>query len=955
MLMKQKLSNIAAAYDVPLEVVEEIAALLGEASPVPSNEETLEPSLEKKLWTSPQQIPPSLDSVESVTANSHHTMMAGDNPEEYTLDEFESFSSFSSHDTGARSFDEISSSDPGPHHPSNAKNMPKWLSIEPKDVTGTNGDYDDLGLLGKGGMGEVRRIRDRRLNRTLAMKVAHASILQSPRATARFVEEAQIGAQLQHPGVIPVHELGRLPDGRFYFTMQEIRGRQFEAVIEEVHRASTQQGHWIAADSGWNFRRLVNAFWRVCETMAYAHRRRIIHRDLKPANIMIGSNDEVLVVDWGLALALGNRNPTNPSHLKNPELDNPLETLRTTGAIQQTSYGHISGTPAYMPPEQAKGDQEAIDERADVYALGAILYRILSGRPPYIGRTPMAILVKMLKTPPQPPSNTTTLKVPQELSDICLRALSHDKEDRFVDARELADAVAAWLEGVRQREKALALVQEATEHQRAAHDMMTLASSLEEQGKQQLEPIAPFQPAQDKHEGWALKDKAKTLQSSAELEEIHAEQKLRGALVHDPGLPEAHVALSTRYERLHRAAETNNNLPLASRSELVLRDHVRALPTQHPERVRINAYLQGTGALTLHTTPPGVTVDLYRYVLQNRRLEPVFERTLGQTPLQRVELAPQSYLLQLRKPGFETVQYPVWIGREEHWDGTPPGGDKPAPIWMPPEGALGPQERYVPAGWFLAGDDLAPGSIPRSRLWCDGFVIEQHPITNGRLIAFLDDLIAQDRLQDALLCVPRERAASGDQGPMLYGRDENGRFFLQEDEDGDIWHPEYPAMMVNYTCAWLYARWYAEQTNKPWRLPHDFEWEKAARGVDGRTYPWGEWLDPSWCCMRRSHNEKALPATVQQHTHDISPYGVLGMAGNVMDMCLNNIDEYPEDGHRVVVKPQNFTQDAKQQFVCRGGAWVSLDLHCRIAKRYYNVHTTRQSVIGFRMARSVIP
>ncbi len=171
------------------------------------------------------------------------------------------------------------------------------------DATST-GRYDDLGLLGTGGMGEVRQVLDKDLGRTMAMKILRADLMERPKVVARFIEEAQCSAQLQHPGLVPIHEVGKLPDGRLYFTMAEIRGRTFREVIAEVHAASPGD-RWEASAAGWTFRGLMDAFSRVCEAVAYAHSRGVVHRDLKPANIMVGDHGAVRVVDWGLAKVMG--------------------------------------------------------------------------------------------------------------------------------------------------------------------------------------------------------------------------------------------------------------------------------------------------------------------------------------------------------------------------------------------------------------------------------------------------------------------------------------------------------------------------------------------------------------------------------------------------------------------------------------------------------------------------
>ena len=285
------------------------------------------------------------------------------------------------------------------------------LKTRPELDLGTR--YRDVRLLGVGGMGEVRRVFDHDLRRSVAMKIIKAELLSEPSSLARFIEEAQVGAQLQHPGLIPVHDVGQLPDRRVYFTMQEVRGRTLKAAIQEVHAASLKHGSREAAPSGWTRRRLLSAFQRVCDTLGYAHARGVVHRDLKPSNIMLGDSDEVLVVDWGVAKVLA-AEPAHPSHAsrdpphrarRDPPHHAPtddhthdardqltpnkrVETMRSRDGSQATRHGVVAGTPAYMPPEQALGHIDQIDARAMSTPSARSYTKSSQAHLPTKGRTP---------------------------------------------------------------------------------------------------------------------------------------------------------------------------------------------------------------------------------------------------------------------------------------------------------------------------------------------------------------------------------------------------------------------------------------------------------------------------------------------------------------------------------------------------------------------------------------
>ncbi len=224
--------------------------------------------------------------------------------------------------------------------------------------------YEDHGCLATGGFGEVWRVRDRVLHRNLAMKVLRPDFVHSQHMRARFLTEARITAQLQHPGIVAVHDQGELADGRLWFTMKEVRGRTLRAVIDEVHGAAGADG-FVEAPSGWTFRRLLDAFARISQAVAFAHSRRVMHRDLKPDNLMVGEFGEVLVMDWGLARRVDADTDSLPGLIS---VDLPADALGLSSVLgaeiaesptaELTRYGDVLGTPAYMPPEQALGQRE---------------------------------------------------------------------------------------------------------------------------------------------------------------------------------------------------------------------------------------------------------------------------------------------------------------------------------------------------------------------------------------------------------------------------------------------------------------------------------------------------------------------------------------------------------------------------------------------------------------------
>ncbi|MHC4452591.1 MAG: serine/threonine-protein kinase, partial [Planctomycetota bacterium] len=229
-------------------------------------------------------------------------------------------------------------------------------------ATDSTGRYQTVGEIARGGVGIIYKGRDIDLGRDVAIKVLRDEYKEDPSVAERFMEEAQIGGQLQHPGIVPVYELGLDEQRRPYFSMKLVKGKT------------------LAARMGDGARRLLGIFEKVCETMAYAHARGVVHRDLKPANIMVGAFGEVQIVDWGFAKVL--REGGIADEKARPDVS-VIATVRSTGGGSESIAGSVMGTPAYMPPEQALGQVDALDERSDVFALGAILFEILTGRKLY--------------------------------------------------------------------------------------------------------------------------------------------------------------------------------------------------------------------------------------------------------------------------------------------------------------------------------------------------------------------------------------------------------------------------------------------------------------------------------------------------------------------------------------------------------------------------------------------
>jgi hypothetical protein len=299
--------------------------------------------------------------------------------------------------------------------------------------------YELKRLLGQGGMGDVWLGRDRHLRRPVAVKVVQERWADNPNVLRRFVEEAQLTSQLQHPGIPPVYERSTLPDGRPYFCMKVVRGRTLASLLEE------------RADPGDDLPRLLGIFEQVCQAVAYAHNKGVIHRDLKPQNVMVGAFGEVQVMDWGLAKVLREGMPAAETAAPAASV---VETDRTEQADGQTQAGTVLGTYAYMPPEQARGEVGHRDRRCDVFGLGAILCEILTGSPPYLGTPAQVRVHAQVGFTHDALKRLETCSADQELTALVRSCLSPAIAERPPGAGAVATALTAYLAAVQERLRA---------------------------------------------------------------------------------------------------------------------------------------------------------------------------------------------------------------------------------------------------------------------------------------------------------------------------------------------------------------------------------------------------------------------------------------------------------------------------------------------------------------------
>jgi len=818
--------------------------------------------------------------------------------------------------------------------------------------------------IGEGGTCEVFLAEDRELDRVVAIKVLRVGrAAQAEAVRLRFLAEAQVTARLPHPGVIPVYGRGELHDGRPWFAMKFVRGPTFGDVIRELH-ARSGKAEWAPTSTGWTFWRLVDALARCCETIAYAHSVSVMHRDLKPSNIMLGQFGEALVMDWGLAKlvdAEGLIPARGARAAEGATQDLLLQTLpvRQGGEAaslspqtreadsRRTHFGAVVGTPQYMAPEVAAGGSAKCSAGVDIYGLGTLLYELLCGHAPF--PTDGATAVVHLRTGVEPAPVRALLqthpRIPEALVEVCERAMHRDPCARYEDAAALGAAIRAWLDGSVRLRQALAMVDEALSRGDRAAAVAGRAEGLRQAARRMLEGVRDFDPVERKVEAWAAEDEALVLDvQAAELRAAMLE-RARSALSLVPELREAHDLLAAHHAEQLLAAEAQGDGAAAVLHEQALRQH---------DRGPYARLLAGEAELSLRTDPPGAQVEAARLVRSLRRIveEPV--GPIGRADGGPLRLHRGTFLLSVRAPGCAPVQLHVRLQRSERWALRPPGAAADQVLRLPRADELGPDEVWIPPGWFDAGGDTqAVDSLPAARVWVDGFVIERDAVTNARWLAYVNALVDEGALEQARAAVPRR--PTGDGGGPAWPQGPDGRYRLPDSSAGaDIgWRLQAPVVRISFEVAQAWCRWTSVREGLPWRLPHELEWEKAARGVDGRTFPWGDHVDGTWACTASAHADASAIAEVGSYPADRSPWGLRDMGGNAQCWCDT---PWSFEGHGIGADGRlriDAEADKDPRRIIRGGAWNQSAQTGRCAARLVSPPDQWWSAVGVRRVRSL--
>lgn len=757
--------------------------------------------------------------------------------------------------------------------------------------------------IGEGGMGRVFLALDRDLRRQVAIKVLKKHLAGDRDYLARFIEEAQITGQLEHPGIPPVHELAINHEREIFFTLKLLRGRTLKEILRDLHIGRRDIRRRYSRT------RLLQHFLSVCNAVHFAHEKGVIHRDIKPENIMVGDFGEVQLMDWGIAKVVSQER-------RDDAVEDPVETVRTDQHMV-TSHGQVSGTLLYISPEQAQGRSSFVDRRSDVYSLGATLYEVLTLLPPKTGTSMADLLEESRLGLVIPPSvRAPKQEIPPELEEICMKALEYHPDDRYSTALELAEAIQVYLDGSleeeRRRVESEHLLREAHKVLQSYDREKGLLQKLARESAELVASAGNFPALETKERILQLKSEMESKDISVAQKYTQAQTLLSAALSAEPENGAARRALGELYlERFLRAERDGNATDMIFYEGLIAQVNDGTF-----DRI-----LQGNGSLSVTSSPGNATFVLFRYEEHEGRLEPQAEIARGVDRLEIADIPMGSYLLIIEKDGFVTTRYPVMVGRNQKIQDI---------VKLYPEIAIPSGFVYVPRGAFIMYGDPNVASTAKNRARRDiaGFAVGQYPVTCGEYVEFLNDLHAEDPQLAQARC-PRESENAG-----YLWEVENGAYRLPK-SGRYPWSDSLPVMGVSFDDALAYCRHRSERDGRTYELPNEADWEKAAKGVDGRYFSWGNAFDNEFANNLYCRESGEGVVQVEAYPEDCSPYGVRGMVGNVSDWCYLDGDERPG------------------MVAVRGGNWALTEYGCRLAVRRSTHDKYVSDRFGFRLKLSL--
>ena len=768
-------------------------------------------------------------------------------------------------------------------------------------------DFSQSNTIGLGGMGSVFAVHDTEFNRLVALKTLRPAYRNDTKYVDNFVREARITAQIDHPNVVPVHQLGILSDAGVYFTMKLVEGENLRSVIKKLESGEAEYLEKYSLNV------MLDIFLAICNAISFAHSKGIIHRDLKPGNIMIGPFGEVLVMDWGMAKYRAEQDSATTG--QTIDLQSEIADALPDDSIEldiDSEPGTLHGTPVFMAPEQAQGLAAEVDERTDIHGLGTILYSILTLRRSRFSPelTQEEILQKAAVSEFPPPIKVAApgRPVPQELDAICRKALAHNKADRYISVQGLIREVRnfrdgfpvnaysnrTWYRVVKSCQRRpslpfaiavvmlstiLALMLVALLPDKEVDNLFDTAAAYASSGNRATDTAITLLAKREQYLAENSEPsfaEIRQLQRDIELAAIEADHSFQVALdlliSASPQGRFSEKSLQIQADifarKLAYAIESKNYDAVRAISYQLhnqygylnehMREHYEQLLSETAQKRRREGFLdiRATGA-EIEVLNAEVTASGSRFVASSRDFVEMF-------------IPVGSYVATVSS-GKTKASFPFVVT---------PGQE----VTLRPElpRSIPADTVYVPPGEFLYGWELAPQWV-RSR-YLPGYFIGDNEVTIAEYREFFNELVDPD-LQVKYM-------------PLYIPLDGVRRFEPIYLADGTIaapLTPDMPVFGIIPEAAQAYCRWYGEKRALNCRLPDQYEWEKAARGVDGRAYPWGNLLLEENALFVGNPRSSYFPfaAGVNAFLTDRSVYGARNMAGNVREYVLSRTADLP--------------------------------------------------------------
>ncbi len=744
--------------------------------------------------------------------------------------------------------------------------------------------------LGEGGSGIIYKAHDPSLGRDLAVKVLKEEFRVKPLAVERFLREARASSQLEHPNIIPIHELGYSDDLGCYFTMKKIAGDSLEEILTRLREGDKEfvkKYHLI---------NLLEIFIKICQGIAYAHSKNIIHRDLKPENIIVGSYGEVFIIDWGLAKKLNGSDSMKSTSSVSLSFD------KASYEGGHTVHGTINGTPCYMSPEQACGMQDEIGFHSDIYCLGTILYETLCFYPPFKIKEVQQVLADVAQGNFPPPSKQNPRHhISKELEAITLKAMATNPLHRYPSVVELINDVrnaignypvtaydAPPLRKVwrfLQRHKIFAattfsvifgivfsLVFVQAQSSARVKASLDTAEEISISAHQFMQEAITMKRRVDL--GVEL-DKIEKYKASFKDAEFKMTARFSAALSLYKSISGQLAGFITAKRKANEiflslidyCVETKQPEQLSSTLDLArVWTEKKVYPYVISDRAKYNRvieYMEGNGTITIAVTPEPEQVIVYNI---NENSEGAFSTANPYIIISgncvNKTISKGRYIAIIKTKGFDDVTYSFkidHIGHENICFNTPK--------------LISKEMVFIPPGTvWIGGPRSSYNKLTRKNL--PGFMIRKTEVTFREYFEFWKNLTQLEKNRYF---------------PYIQLSENIRQYVTAWDKSGNFrsfCNPDAPVVGITHEAAQAYCRWLSRTTGRQFRLPTASEWEKAARGGDGRNFVWGNDFSTEKALTRGNKRAKLLFdywSPVNSFPQDVSVYGVVDMAGNARE------------------------------------------------------------------------